>query len=99
MKNTAPGNEDSAGRQAPCRPAVYSEGPGADSLKRGFVAYGVQEDLARYRVVRGSLSSKPKRSAAWTWSVYREVEKLGLLHAGWCMLHYGARAVLKRLVF
>ena len=32
-------------------------------LKRGFVAYGLQEDLARYRVVRGSLSSKPKRSA------------------------------------
>ncbi|HIC81091.1 MAG TPA: glycosyltransferase family 2 protein [Kiloniellaceae bacterium] len=68
-------------------------------LKRGFVAYGLQEDLARYRVVHGSLSSKPKRSAAWTWSVYREVEKLGLLHASWCMLHYGARAVLKRLVF
>ncbi|WP_299395022.1 glycosyltransferase family 2 protein [Pelagibius sp.] len=68
-------------------------------LKRGFVAYGLQEDLARYRVVQGSLSSKPKRSAAWTWSVYRKVEKLGLLHASWCMLHYGTRAVLKRLVF
>ncbi|WP_420349349.1 glycosyltransferase family 2 protein [Pelagibius sp.] len=68
-------------------------------LKRGFVAYGLQEDLARYRVVRGSLSSKPKRSAAWTWSVYRNVEKLGVLYASWCMLHYGTRAVLKRLVF
>ncbi|HEY9538915.1 MAG TPA: glycosyltransferase family 2 protein [Kiloniellaceae bacterium] len=68
-------------------------------LKRGFVAHGLQEDLARYRVVRGSLSSKPKRSAAWVWDVYRKVEKLGLLHASWCMLHYGARAVLKRLVF
>lgn len=68
-------------------------------LKRGFVAHGLQEDLARYRVVRGSLSSKPKRSAAWVWAVYRKVEKLGWLHAAWCMLHYGARAVLKRLVF
>lgn len=68
-------------------------------LKRGFVARGLQEDLARYRVVRNSLSSKPKRSAAWTWSVYREVEKLGLLQASWCMAHYGARAVWKRLVF
>src|SRR3546814_13637631 len=68
-------------------------------LKRGFVAHGLQEDLARFRVVRGSLSSKPKRSAAWVWDVYRKVEKLGLLHASWCMLHYGARAVLKRLVF
>jgi teichuronic acid biosynthesis glycosyltransferase TuaG len=68
-------------------------------LKRGFTAYGLQEDLARYRVVTGSLSSRPKRSAAWTWSVYRRVEKLNLLHALWCMAHYGARAVLKRLVF
>jgi len=44
-------------------------------------------------------SSKPKRSAAWVWHVYRRVEKLGPLQAAWCMLHYGARAVLKRLVF
>lgn len=68
-------------------------------LKRGFTAYGLQEDLARYRVVTGSLSSKPKRSAAWTWSIYRCVEKLNLLHALWCMAHYGTRAMLKRLVF
>lgn len=68
-------------------------------LKRGFTAHGLQEDLARYRVVTGSLSSKPKRSAAWVWDVYRKVEKLGLLHAAWCMAHYGTRAVLKRLVF
>jgi teichuronic acid biosynthesis glycosyltransferase TuaG len=68
-------------------------------LKRGFVAHGLQEDLARYRVVRGSLSSKPKRSAAWVWNVYRRTEKLGPLRATWCMIHYGARAVAKRLVF
>ena len=68
-------------------------------LKRGFTARGLQEDLARYRVVRGSLSSKPKRSAAWVWNVYRKVEQLDRLHAAWCMLHYGARAVMKRLVF
>jgi teichuronic acid biosynthesis glycosyltransferase TuaG len=68
-------------------------------LRRGFVARGLKEDLARYRVVRGSLSSKPKRSAAWVWAVYREAENLGRLHAAWCMLHYGARAVMKRLVF
>lgn len=68
-------------------------------LKRGFTAYGLQEDLARYRVVRGSLSSKPKRSAAWVWDVYRKIEKLGPLHSAWCMAHYGVRAILKRLVF
>jgi teichuronic acid biosynthesis glycosyltransferase TuaG len=68
-------------------------------LKRGFVAEGLQEDLARYRVVTGSLSSKPKRSAAWVWNVYRRVEGLGPLQSAWCMAHYGTRAILKRLMF
>jgi teichuronic acid biosynthesis glycosyltransferase TuaG len=68
-------------------------------LKRGFVAEGLQEDLARYRVVKGSLSSKPKRSAAWVWKVYRQIEGLGPLRSAWCMAHYGTRAILKRLVF
>lgn len=68
-------------------------------LKRGFVAEGLQEDLARYRVVKGSLSSKPKRSAAWVWNVYRRVEGLGPLQSAWYMAHYGTRAILKRLVF
>jgi len=68
-------------------------------LRRGFVAHGLQLDLARYRVVRGSLSSKPMRSAAWVWEVYRKVENLGRLQAAWCMLHYSVRAMLKRLVF
>lgn len=68
-------------------------------LKRGFTAYGLQEDLARYRVVRGSLSSKPKRSATWVWTVYRDIEKLNPFYAAWCLAHYGARALLKRLMF
>ena len=68
-------------------------------LRRGFNAHGLQEDLARYRVVAGSLSSRPMRSAAWTWSVYRETECLGLVRASWCMAHYGARALVKRLRF
>lgn len=68
-------------------------------MRRGFVAHGLQQELARYRVVRGSLSRMPLRSAAWVWDVYRKVENLGRLQASWCMLHYGTRAVLKRLVF
>lgn len=68
-------------------------------LRQGFVARGLQEDLARYRARGDSLSSRPQRSAAWTWRVYREAERLDLLHASWCMAHYGARAVIKRLRF
>lgn len=68
-------------------------------LRRGFTAHGLQEDLARYRVAGGSLSSRPGRSAAWTWRVYREAEGLDPLRASWYMAHYGARALLKRLRF
>lgn len=68
-------------------------------LRRGFVAHGLQEDLARYRVVGGSISSKPQRSAAWTWNIYRKIEGLDLVPAVWCMGHYGLRAVAKRLRF
>jgi len=66
-------------------------------LRRGFVAHGLREDLARYRVVGGgSVSGRPLRSAGWVWRIYRDHERLGLLRSAWCLGHYGARAVLKR---
>ena len=68
-------------------------------LRCGFEARGLNEDLVRYRVVGGSISSRPFRSAGWVWRIYREQEKLGLLQAAWCLAHFGARAYLKRLSF
>ena len=68
-------------------------------LRRGHIAHGLGEDLARYRVVGGSVSSKPARSAKWVWTIYRESEGLGPVHAAWCLGHYGARAYLKRVRF
>lgn len=66
-------------------------------LKRGNTAWGLNEDLARYRVCSGSISSRPWRSARWVWIIYREVENLSLPRAVWCLAHYGVRAWLKRL--
>lgn len=68
-------------------------------LRRGFTACGLQEDLARYRAVGDSLSSRPGRSAAWVWLVYREAEQLGRIRSAWCLANYGARAIVKRLRF
>jgi teichuronic acid biosynthesis glycosyltransferase TuaG len=68
-------------------------------LKRGHAAYGLNEDLARYRVRGGSVSSKPLRSAGWVWHIYRNVEELSLPRAAWCLAHYGARAWSKRREF
>jgi teichuronic acid biosynthesis glycosyltransferase TuaG len=66
-------------------------------LKRGLKAGGLNEDLARYRVNRESLSGQKLQSALWVWQVYRDVEGLGILKAGWCLANYGFNAVRKRL--
>ncbi|MBK3665695.1 glycosyltransferase family 2 protein [Bradyrhizobium diazoefficiens] len=68
-------------------------------LRRGHVAYGLNEDLARYRVRGSSVSSRPARSAKWVWNIYRNVEKLPLVRSAWCFGHWGARAWLKRREF
>jgi teichuronic acid biosynthesis glycosyltransferase TuaG len=68
-------------------------------LKRTAPARGLNDDLARYRVVGGSISSRPKRSAAWVWRIYRESEGLGFLRSVWHLANYGLRAWAKRLEF
>ena len=68
-------------------------------LKPGLTAYGLNEDLARYRVRGQSVSSRPLRSASWVWHIYRGVEKLSLPKAAWCFAHWSTRACLKRLQF
>ncbi len=68
-------------------------------LRRGFTALGLQEDLARYRVVEQSVSSRPLRSIGWVWHIYRDIEKLNPLRAAWCLAHYVARAAAKRKAF
>lgn len=65
-------------------------------LRRGIIAYGLGQDLARYRVVRGSRSSRLYRSASWVWRIYRKQEGLGIMGSAWCLAHYAARAALKR---
>jgi teichuronic acid biosynthesis glycosyltransferase TuaG len=65
-------------------------------LRRGHVAFGIQEDLARYRISRLSVSGDKARSAAWTWQVYRRSENLPLWKSIWCFAHYFARAMYNR---
>lgn len=65
-------------------------------LKQGHIAYGIPKDLARYRVGSSSVSSDKRRSASWTWNIYRRVEGLSLIKSAWCFLHYTARAIYVR---
>jgi teichuronic acid biosynthesis glycosyltransferase TuaG len=68
-------------------------------LKSGHVAYGLNEDLARYRVRGVSVSSRRMRAAGWVWHIYRNVERLSLVKSAWCFAHWSARAWLKRREF
>jgi teichuronic acid biosynthesis glycosyltransferase TuaG len=65
-------------------------------LRQGHIAYGIPQDLARYRVTSSSVSSDKRQAASWTWNIYRRVEGLSLLKSAWCFLHYTARAIYIR---
>lgn len=64
-------------------------------LKKGMSAYGLQEDLMRYRIVRKSVSRHKLNSAKWVWRTYRDVEGLALPYATWCFLNYAWHAYRK----
>jgi teichuronic acid biosynthesis glycosyltransferase TuaG len=64
-------------------------------LKRGYVAYGLDEDLMRYRVMPRSVSRNKGRSAREVWKTYRDVEQLGLLPSAWYFSRYAVNALRK----
>lgn len=66
-------------------------------LRRVGVAKGLRENLATYRLVQGSNSSKKLKAAKDVWRVYREIEDLGLLRSVFSFCGYAFNAVRKRL--
>lgn len=66
-------------------------------VKKHGRCFGLNEELLRYRVVEGSVSSGKLTAVLWTWRIYRQNEGLSVLHAIWCLANYGFRAAVKRL--
>lgn len=56
--------------------------------KRGFLAYGLPEELAIYRMGKRSVSSNKLKMAKQNWHVYRKIEGQGFLKSFWYLLHY-----------
>lgn len=56
--------------------------------KKGFIAHGLQETLAKYRNVTGSISSNKWKVAIQNWKVYREVENLNIVYSTWYFINY-----------
>ncbi|WP_446715857.1 glycosyltransferase family 2 protein [Bacillus sp. OTU2372] len=66
-----------------------------DILKRGHLAYGLDETLAYYRKVEGSISSNKLKTAKRNWYVYRKIEKLSLLKSITSFTGYAYHAIKK----
>lgn len=64
-------------------------------LKTGQIAYGLDEDLMRYRVMQQSVSRNKLNSAIEVWRAYRDLERLGIPQSAWYLANYAFRAVLK----
>jgi teichuronic acid biosynthesis glycosyltransferase TuaG len=64
-------------------------------LKRGHLAFGLDEDLMHYRVMGQSVSRNKRRSAVHVWRAYRDLEKLSLPVSFWYFIQYAIRGLLK----
>lgn len=64
-------------------------------LKRGYLAYGLDEDLMHYRVMDQSVSRNKRRSAVHVWRAYRDLEGLSLPASIWYFSQYAIRGLLK----
>ena len=66
-------------------------------LKRGTQAYGIEENLAFYRVVKQSSTSNKLKVMLGVWKIYRDYENLNFIKSLWCFLNYGFNALKKRI--
>ena len=66
-------------------------------MKRGFSAYGLEQNLAKYRVVSSSNTSNKVKASKEVWNVYRKVEKLNIFYSAICFIGYAFNAIKKRL--
>ena len=67
-------------------------------MKRGFSAYGLDENLAYYRIVSTSNTSKKWKAAKEVWDVYRKVENLNIIYSTYCFIGYAFNAIKKRML-
>ena len=66
-------------------------------MKKGYCAYGINENLARYRIVSGSNTASKIMAVKDVWNVYRNVEKLNFFYSFYCLIYYIVNALIKRI--
>lgn len=66
-------------------------------LRSGYTAYGLDENLVRYRRAGRSLSSNKLEAMRRIWNLYRREEGLGLCTSAYHFLFWAVRAVRRRM--
>lgn len=66
-------------------------------LRNGHVAYGLNENLVKYRRVANSLSSNKLEALRRIWNLYRKAEKLSVIYSAYNFVFWAFRAVRRRL--
>ncbi|WP_432462980.1 glycosyltransferase family 2 protein [Agarivorans sp. QJM3NY_33] len=64
--------------------------------KMGIKGYGLQKPLAYYRLRKGSISSAKFNTMLYTWSLYRNIEKLSIIHSLYYISNHLIGATFKR---
>jgi teichuronic acid biosynthesis glycosyltransferase TuaG len=66
-------------------------------LRHGSVAYGLDENLVKYRRSANTLSSNKLKAVKRIWGLYRQHEHLNVLVSLYYMVFWAIRAVFRRL--
>ncbi len=66
-------------------------------LRSGYTAWGLDENLARYRRAGRTLSSNKLEAIRRIWKLYREAEGLSVVRSAWHFCFWAVRAVKRRV--
>ena len=66
-------------------------------LRNGYVAYGLDENLVKYRRPGKSLSSNKLEAIRRIWNLYRKAEGMSIPNSAWHLCFWAVRAVKRRV--
>lgn len=66
-------------------------------LRNGYTAWGLNENLVKYRRAGRSLSSNKLEAMRRIWNLYRKAEGMGILSSAWHFCFWAVRAVKRRV--
>lgn len=67
-------------------------------LRKTEQAICIQENLAKYRVSKKSLSANKLIAAQWTWNIYRKQLKIPIIPALYFFSQYAVQGLLKKII-